>query len=73
LSHQISKQTQLLRKLSETPFYRGQVEILCRVTGIGLIAAMELLMELQDVGRFRGSDQLATHVGLTPSQFSNPD
>ncbi len=34
---------------------------------------MELLLELQDVTRFRQADQLAAYVGLTPSQYSSAD
>jgi transposase len=73
LTEQISKQTKLLRELSQTPCYRERVEILRSVPGIGLIAAMELLVELQDVGRFRRAEQLAAYVGLTPSQYSSAE
>ena len=34
---------------------------------------MELLLELQDVSRFRRAEQLAAYVGLTPSQYSSAD
>ena len=40
---------------------------------MGLIVAMELLLELQDVARFRRADQLAAYLGLTPSQYSSGD
>ncbi len=73
LCGQIDKQTQLLRELSETPLYRERVEILLSVPGIGMISAMELLLELQDVSRFRRAEQLAAYVGLTPSQYSSAD
>ena len=73
LSQQIAKQTQLVRQLSEIPFYEERVKILRTVPGIGVISAMELVVELQDVGRFRRSDQLAAYVGLTPSQYSSAD
>jgi transposase len=73
LAQQISEQTQLLRELSETPPYQQRVAILRTVPGIGLIAAMELLVELQDVSRFRRADQLAASVGLTPSQYSSAE
>jgi transposase len=73
LSAQIDKQTQLLRELSETALYRERVEILQSIPGIGLISAMELLLELQDVSRFRRAEQLAAYVGLTPSQYSSAD
>jgi transposase len=73
LSGQIDKQTQLLRELSETEMYRERVEILQSIPGIGIISAMELLLELQDVSRFRRAEQLAAYVGLTPSQYSSAD
>lgn len=73
LSAQIEKQTQLLRELSETVLYRERVKILQSIPGVGLISAMELLLELQDVSRFRRAEQLAAYVGLTPSQYSSAD
>jgi len=73
LSAQIDKQTQLLKELSETALYRERVEILQSIPGIGIISAMELLLELQDVSRFRRAEQLAAYVGLTPSQYSSAD
>jgi transposase len=73
LTGQIDRQTKLLRELAETPRYRERMSILRSVPGIGLIAAMELLLELQDVERFRRADQLAAYVGLTPSQYSSAE
>jgi transposase len=73
LSVQIDKQTQLLRELSQTDLYRNRVAILQSIPGVGMISAMELLLELQDVSRFRRAEQLAAYVGLTPSQYSSAD
>ena len=73
LCGQIAKQTKLVEELSETELYRERVEILRSVPGIGTLAAMELILELQDVSRFRRSEQLAAYVGLTPSQYSSAD
>ncbi len=73
LVEQIEKQNKLLHELSEKESYRDRVEVLRSVPGIGTIAAMELLLELQDVARFRQADQLAAYVGLTPSQYSSAD
>jgi transposase len=70
---QIEGQNRLLRALSQTAEYRERVWILQSITGVGLIAAMELLLELQDVARFRRADQLAAYVGLTPTQHSSGD
>jgi transposase len=73
LSAQIDKQTQLLKQLSQLPLYRQRVKILCSIPGIGILTAMEILLELQDVSRFRRAEQLAAYVGLTPSQYSSAD
>ncbi|MFB0505652.1 MAG: transposase [Thermodesulfobacteriota bacterium] len=34
---------------------------------------MEFLVEFQDVSRFRGAEQIAPYVGLTPSQYSSAE
>ena len=73
LDEQIAKQTDLLHELSKTELYKERVEILTTIPGIGMIAAMELLLELQDITRFQRADQLAAYVGLTPSQYSSAD
>jgi transposase len=73
LDKQIVKQTKLLFELSETELYRERVQILLTIPGVGMLGAMELLLELQDVTRFRRADQLAAYVGLTPSQYSSAD
>jgi transposase len=73
LSAQIDQQTQLLRELSETVRYRERVEVLQSIPGIGMISAMEVLLKLQDISRFRRAEQLAAYVGLTPSQYSSAD
>ena len=73
LCAQIDKQTQLLKQLSQLPLYRDRVKILRSIPGIGLLTALEILLELQDVSRFRRAEQLAAYVGLTPSQYSSAD
>jgi transposase len=73
LSQQIVRQTELLGELAQTELYRERVGILRSLPGVGLIAAMELLLELQDVARFRRAEDLAAYVGLTPAQYSSAD
>lgn len=62
----IKQQTDLIKELSEKPRNKEKVKILCSIPGVGILAAMELLLELQDVSRFQRADQLAAYVGLTP-------
>ena len=71
LTQQINKQTGLLKKLAATEEYRERVNMLMSIPGVGLMAAMEMLLELQDVARFRRAEQLAAYVGLTPSRYSS--
>jgi len=73
LDKQTKLQTVLLKKLSETKQYRENVKVLRSITGIGLITAMELLLEIGDFSRFRKGNRLAAYVGLTPSQYSSSD
>lgn len=69
----IAAQTLLLKELSLTERYCKPVELLCSVPGIGLITAMEFLLEIGDVTRFANGRKLAAYVGLTPSQYSSGD
>jgi transposase len=71
LCDQVVKQTSLLRKLSQSEMYCEQVKILRSMPGIGLVSAMEIMLELGDISRFHRADQLAAYVGLTPSQYSS--
>lgn len=71
VSELIEQQTRLLKELSLTDRYREAVVRLRSVPGIGLLTAMELLLELGDFTRFRSGAKLAAYVGLTPSQYSS--
>jgi transposase len=71
VDRQVQEQTDLIRELAQDEKYRERVALLKRIPGIGLLTAMELLLELQDVARFRTGDELAAYVGLTPSQYSS--
>lgn len=71
LNEQVRKQTRLLKELSETETYRDRVALLGTIPGVGILSAMEILLELGDMTRFRRAGQLAAYVGLTPSQYSS--
>jgi len=73
MDKQVTKQTKLLKELSRTNKYKDRVKILNSIPGVGLITAMEMLLELQDVARFQRADQITAYVGLTPSQYSSAD
>jgi len=73
LSSLVVKQTNKVKELAATEQYRERVDILKSIPGVGVLTAMELLVELQDIRRFARPEQLAAYVGLTPSQYSSGD
>lgn len=67
----VGRQTKMLWQLARTDTYRDRVAILTSIPGVGWLSAMEILLELQDVARFKSADALAAYVGLTPGQHSS--
>jgi transposase len=63
----ISKQ---VVELAKSEKYSKKVQLLRSVPGIGVLVAIEMLVELQDVERFSSADKLAAYIGLTPSEYS---
>ncbi len=59
-----------MRDLSRSEKYRDQVALLETIPHIGWKSAIEILVELQDVRRFRNAKSLSAYLGLTPSQDS---
>jgi transposase len=71
LDAQVKTQTDLIYELARRPEYAEQVQILTSAPGIGILTAMEILLEIGDMGRFRKAKSLGAYVGLTPSQYSS--
>ena len=70
LTGQIMALNRKVAELSREDKYRERVKLLRSVPGIGVLIAMEILVEVQDMGRFRRAEELASYMGLTPSEFS---
>jgi transposase len=51
--------------------YAQRVKLLNTIPGIGTLSGMEILVELQEITRFKTADELAAYLGLTPSQYSS--
>jgi transposase len=71
LGDQVKTLTKHLLHLARSPRYADRVGALTRIPGIGDLTAVSILIELQDIDRFRRADQLASYLGLTPSQHSS--
>jgi transposase len=62
-----------IRELSQSEYYRDRVKCLLSLHGIGVITAMIVLTEIDDIYRFANQDRLASYVGLTPTSHSSGD
>jgi len=71
LSLMIRSLNKQIHALSKTERYEADVTLLMTVPGIGRLSAMEILTELGDLRRFRNNEQLASFLGLTPSEYSS--
>ncbi len=71
LTEQYKALTHELEFLALTEKYRERVALLTQIPGIGIFTAMAILIELQNIERFHRADQLASYLGLTPSQHSS--
>lgn len=70
LSRQILAISREIVKLSRDEKYAGRLALLKSIPGVGILSAMGILVELQDVERFRTAEELASYIGLTPSEYS---
>ena len=71
LRQQVAAQTKLVKVLADQEGYREKVACLVSLPGVGVLTAMELLVELGDIERFTKAEQVAAYVGLTPSEYSS--
>lgn len=58
--------TRTIRKLCKEPAYAKHIALLRSVPGIGEINAAIMLVEIQNIRRFKYFDQLCNYVGLVP-------
>jgi transposase len=70
LSAQLVKINKKVIELSLNEKYLDKVRLLRSVPGIGILIAMEILVELPEMERFKSEDELASYIGLTPSEYS---
>lgn len=70
LTENIRGITKSVVKLSCTDRYAHRMKLLRSIPGVGILTGMEMLVELQDFARFKTSEQIASYMGLTPSEYS---
>ena len=70
LTLQIARINRMVVLLCRDKKYRHKIKLLCSAPGIGKLTAIELLVELQDMARFKSAEELASYIGLTPAEYS---
>lgn len=65
---QINRQ---MRNLEKEGPYSHIIKLLRSIPGVGLIMALTLITELEDIGRFSNLDKLCSYVGLIPGTQSS--
>jgi transposase len=70
LSDQIKKITKEVIELTNNEKYSHKIALLKSIPGVGMLIAIEILVELQDMRRFKSAEKIASYIGLTPSEYS---
>lgn len=60
-----------IERYAQSPSYRTRAEALCCLRGIKTLTAMTLLVEIDDVRRFRSPRSLMAYFGLVPREHSS--
>jgi transposase len=63
--------TQEIKLLSSSEKYADNMRLLRTIPGIGLITAITLLTEIENIERFKNTDHFAGFVGLIPNRHSS--
>lgn len=70
LTEQLRDITKQVFLLSKNEKYAERIKLLCTIPGIGRLIATEIMVELQDMKRFKSAEKIASYIGLTPSEYS---
>jgi transposase len=71
LRNGVLKITRQIKELSKNTEYKDNVVLLITVPGVGMLTAMLILTELEDITRFKTFEDLCSYVGLVPSTASS--
>lgn len=73
LRKKLLKVNRELRNINKDSEYTSKLKLLQSIPGIGLIMAITLLSEMEDIMRFKNLDQLCSFIGLVPTTNSSGD
>ena len=70
LRRRSNKLTKSIIELSRTDKYTQRMRLIQSIPGVGILTGMEILVEVQNFTRFKTSEEIASYIGLTPSEYS---
>lgn len=73
LRKKLLKVNKELRNINKNSEYAPKLNLLQSIPGVGLVMAITLLSETEDIMRFKNLDQLCSFVGLVPTTKSSGD
>lgn len=73
LDRQLDALDRRLEQIAQTDRWRPQVEVLVRFRGISTRTALGLIAEIGDFARFSHPRELASWLGIVPSEYSSGD
>jgi len=62
-----------LKEIAKSKVYSDTLRYLTSIPGIGLIVAMTIISELENIKRFKSLDKLCSFIGLVPTTKSSSD
>jgi transposase len=65
------QETRAIRSISRSEPFEEPIRLLTSVPGIGITTGISLLVEIDDISRFRTANQLASYIGLIPMCHSS--
>ena len=73
IERQIAALDAKLEQIAQSERWAGQVQTLTRFRGIATLTALGLIAEIGDFARFGSPRELASWLGITPSEYSSGD
>ena len=71
LREMLLQETRAIRSISRSEPFEEVLRLLTSVPGIGITTGISLLVEIDDISRFRSANQLACYIGLIPMCHSS--
>lgn len=68
---EVKEVTKKVKEIAKTEPLSKPVKLLTSIPGIGVLSAMKILTEIEDIHRFKNLDQLCGYIGLVPTTKSS--